>query len=312
MIKKQNLTRRKFLEQILATPIVLTMPRLIKPPLINSHPSMIKYIFQKGDTLYSLKEFYGDPRNSKKIAGNLNPREIPLGTEIAFIVDYKKFKEFGLRPNDENWHEISRMSGDEFSNFIKVFGYKEHGRLVKGLVPGNYEKEFAKQLANIENFRNEINLASKEYGIDPLYHAAIGITESGLKAKTISPSGPIGAWGLSKYIFNKSHLGDKINPYNEKDSTQRSASYLSYLRKKYSKIDVSLDSKLWVTAYNAGETVVNRLLRETEGIENFDKMLETRFKGFGDEQAGYVKKIESNLNKISEYFTVKNGRLSRI
>ncbi|MBI5803582.1 transglycosylase SLT domain-containing protein [Candidatus Pacearchaeota archaeon] len=264
----------------------------------QSHKEVI-HVVKRGETISELKEFYGDPRDIKRIYGNGDFRNIAPGTEVVFLADNEKFRRHGLSPDgSENWGTINSMGGPDFFKFIDEFGYRKHIRLIPELSVGNFEKNQENQMENLSRLSDFISYFSNIYGVDPLYHAAIGLHESGLRAMTVSPTGPLGAWQISRATASRNDFGGEINPYNEIQAAERSAAYLGFLERRFSKIHPDLP----IIGYEIGEGAIGEVAKTYEGNALLDYISENP----------YLKKVNLQKTKILQNFGLKNGIFERI
>jgi len=302
-------TRREFVRNAGKGLVWIATPSVIFPRKSHSSTSFdyqsIPHVFEKGDTIGRVKNFYGDPREPTEIIP-YDPRKIPVGAEIEFLAYKNKFHQYGLTPMGEgNWERIQNLSGENFTKMLSDFGRKDHRRLIPGLIPGSFESDVDRQMKNLDEILYDINHVAREERINPLTLTSIGIVESGLRSKTISPTGAIGAFGLTSWIYENPKYGE-TNPYNTHDAMRASSRLMRYLQDQF-------PFPFSVIAYNSGEGAMGELLTKAEKkhIRNPEEIIKLRARGFGDEQEKYLRKIITAGGRILQYFEMKDGKLSR-
>ncbi|NMA44866.1 MAG: transglycosylase SLT domain-containing protein [Candidatus Diapherotrites archaeon] len=104
--------------------------------------------------------------------------------------------------------------------------------------------------------------AAKKHGVSETIMVKLIQHESMWDPYVVGKSKDIGLGQLTPVIWNSSIKPEyKCNPFNPKQNIDVAAKYYSYLYKKFK------NHKLALTAYNQGETIVRKKLREGKSLE---------------------------------------------
>ena len=101
----------------------------------------------------------------------------------------------------------------------------------------------------VDKFSDEIDAASKKWGIDKPVIMAIIHAESAFKEKANSSAG---AQGLMQLMPKTQQTYKVNNPFDPKQNIDAGVAYFKHLMNRYNDIDISL------AAYNSGETAVEK------------------------------------------------------
>ena len=164
-------------------------------------------------------------------------------------------------------------------------------------------------------YKEEIELASEEFGVENYVIASIINVESGFDKNSISNKGAVGLmqimpstgeWLIKKLISNQGYkVADddfSVNLINSNKDTSElldvstnirlGTYYFSYLLDKFSNFDVA------ICAYNAGEGRVNSWLADS----NYSSDGKTLKKIPYNETRNYLKKVKLNLQIYQKKF----------
>ena len=181
-----------------------------------------------------------------------------------------------------------------------------------GIMPGSFGTQEEINIF-LDLYKNDLITTAQKYNLNPSLLAAISIHESRGRTYTASNTGALGAFGLTKYLYNPQNTWpdgknrEPINPFNTLKSMDRAADFLSFLIKNYSKYD-DANHTLTLTAYNQGELEINKTLRATKK-ENITNPLEII--SYGDKI--YIEEIDKIRNTIEKrlqknYYITQEGR----
>ena len=215
------------------------------------------YEIQRGDTLFSIAR---DNKISVETLREFNgvSADIRVGEtlEIPHSQDEKCYED-----TDKNFQYLKSLSGEEVYDIRRNLGVEELARMI-GVYPGicrpNNEGEEHREIIYDAAFRNGLSPEKLFYVLD---------TESNENSECISPTGGLGAWQLTSWVYNKdNNFGDNqrrssVNPFDFESATYRAAEYLSYNidyleDKGYNREDAT---KLGLYGYNQGFTSMRGL-----------------------------------------------------